>query len=115
MRSIVRSASSVLHLEFLRFGTRKDPRREDRTTKEKDKEKTIPSYLQLKSSEVTPEKGNAKAKRVRKLKTLEKLQNEVLRELELWRGRMLSKEDLGGLFISEMISSPGRGSIETRN
>lgn len=54
-RATIGVAVNILNSEFVRFGTRSDPRRMDSVTREKDKSKTEPAYLQLEASEVTPE------------------------------------------------------------
>ena len=54
-RGIIGSATSVLNLEFLRFGTRNDTRRRKPGTNMKNKSQYQPAYLQLQASEVTPE------------------------------------------------------------
>jgi hypothetical protein len=54
-RAVVKAATTVLNLEFIRYGTRSDPRRCDQAAGKRDKAKTKPSYLQIEASEVTPE------------------------------------------------------------
>lgn len=54
-RATIGAAVNILNSEFVRFGTRSDPRRMDPVTRKKDKSKREPAYLQLEASEVTPE------------------------------------------------------------